>query len=1211
MTSLALDHFRNGNSNKTAQRFIDYIDSVDMPEIVLEFSDRNLTAYPIEDNMQRTQSVTVWGNEDYCLTLTLQDGVILVNETRDYEDYGTVNLCGGDTFYLKAPLTVNGSWTSEEIDNCKYIFQPIVYRSTNASYQVIAGELEVVVDPGTTTNISVDWLSTGNLIINKVDAANHSIKVDNTTFDVFDSENNLVGTISTNAEGIARLDNLTIGKYKVVEKKSNDYYVIDVTPHTVQVNSSDNELTIENSKKAGYIEINKYDIENSSKKIANVKFGIYDNSDNLVQTLVTDANGYAKSNKLPLDKRYYVKEIETDKHYLLNENRFDVNLVQNGLVDGYTAKLNIPNKHKKGNLHIEKITADDKTITLGNVGFELYLTENNKPKSLVGTYYTDVNGEIRIENLNTGDYMLKEISTNRWYYLTDDTPIEIKSSKEFGDTKVTVENEKKKGIIKVIKTDNDFNKVPLENVKFNVYDEGNNFIETITTNAEGIAESKRLRIDQKYHVVESETLQNYILDDTAHTIDFIEGLTKDQISNIQSDTLKTLALKNQHKKGNLIVHKVDALDNTIPIEGVTFELYAENVDSPYTENQLIGTYVTDVEGKIEIDNLWTGEYYLKETATNTWYKLNTDHTNLEIKANETTEVQITNEAKRGYITIEKQDSEFSNIKIPEVTFNIHDEEGNFIESMTTDENGFAKSSLLMIDKTYYVTEVATNDSYILTDESFKVNFVEGKTGEDIENITSDIEYNLVIENEAKTSSLQIIKVDADNTEYRISGATFEITDETTNEVVATVTTDENGTALVENLKVTHTYSAKETKTNYKYHLTENIMNNIVLAPDQITSITFENERLKGQLRVIKVDADNTEYRIPNVSFEILDSNKNVIETLTTDENGEAVSSKLPCVEETYYLRETSTQETYVLSNEIKEFTLTQDEITNITFENEKIKGKLEITKVDTKDTSKTIQGAVFGIYDENNNLVQKITTNENGIALTDDLVIGKYYCKELETGSPYYLLNENTYEFEITTNGEIAKETIENEPTDITVDVDKEGTIEIRPGEVVDYKFSNVANNSNIYLENFKWNDYIPTDYIRLQTMTTGIWNQDLAYNVYYKTNKSEDYILFRENLSTQENYDLDFTTLPLAEDEYIVETMYDFGKVDTGFRESVSPTMQCKSLDTLQDNETFTNYTKTVGIYFGVTAETNSKWTTVVHTPQEHHEPVLPRTGK
>lgn len=129
--------------------------------------------------------------------------------------------------------------------------------------------------------------------------------------------------------------------------------------------------------------------------------------------------------------------------------------------------------------------------------------------------------------------------------------------------------------------------------------------------------------------------------------------------------------------------------------------------------------------------------------------------------------------------------------------------------------------------------------------------------------------------------------------------------------------------------------------------------------------------------------------------------------------------------------------------------------------------------------------------------------------------------------------------------------------------------------------------------------------------MKTGTWNQDLYYDVYYKTNKSEDYILFKDNLHTYENYDLDFKKLELNEDEYIVEVCYDFGKVDIGFKEDVIPTMECKSLETLEDGQTFTNYTKTVGTYFGIIAEANSKWTTVVHVPEEKHEVLLPRTGK
>ena len=224
---------------------------------------------------------------------------------------------------------------------------------------------------------------------------------------------------------------------------------------------------------------------------------------------------------------------------------------------------------------------------------------------------------------------------------------------------------------------------------------------------------------------------------------------------------------------------------------------------------------------------------------------------------------------------------------------------------------------------------------------------------------------------------------------------------------------------------------------------------------------------------------------------------------------------------------------------------------------------------------------------------------------------GNYYLKELDTGSPYYLLNENIFEFEIKEDEKVIPITIENEPTDITVDVEKNGTTEIKPGDTVDYNFSNVANNSNVYLDSFQWYDYIPTDYIRLEKMTTGTWNQDLTYKVYYKTNKSEDYILFKDNLNTKENYDLDFTTINLTEDEYITETMYDFGKVEKGFKESTSPTMQCESFDTLKENDTFTNHTKTVGVYYGVTAEANSKWTTITHIPQEKHEQTLPKTGK
>ena len=409
---------------------------------------------------------------------------------------------------------------------------------------------------------------------------------------------------------------------------------------------------------------------------------------------------------------------------------------------------------------------------------------------------------------------------------------------------------------------------------------------------------------------------------------------------------------------------------------------------------------------------------------------------------------------------------------------------------------------------------------------------------------------------------------------------------------------------------TGNYKWIEKETNKWYNLAEDTTTEVVW--DKDTANTIENELKKGQIRVIKVDKDNNEVKLEGVEFEVLDENGNVLEKIITDENGEALTQRYPIRDfDKLTLREVETQEDYVLNEEPQTIELTEDEITNITFENERIKGFVEITKVDSKDNNKKLEGAKFGLYNENDELIDTLVTDSQGIAVSGELYKGKYYLKELDTGSVYYLLNENTYEFEIVNNGETIPVEIDNEPTDITVDVDKEGTTEIKPGEKVDYTFSNVANNSNVYLDNFKWYDYIPTDYIRLEKMTTGTWNQNLTYDVYYKTNKSDDYILFKEDLSTMEDHELDFTTLQLAEDEYIIETCFDFGKVEKGFREVNSPTMTCISFETLQDGDTFTNHTKTVGIYYGVTAEADSKWTTITHIPEKPTCETLPKTGK
>ena len=552
-------------------------------------------------------------------------------------------------------------------------------------------------------------------------------------------------------------------------------------------------------------------------------------------------------------------------------------------------------------------------------------------------------------------------------------------------------------------------------------------------------------------------------------------------------------------------------------------------------------------------------------------------------------------ANTGKIKIVKNDMD-TNKPIEGVTFQLSKKDGTVIANSTTNSNGESTFTNLY-PGSYVLKEISTNANYILNEKAFDINVEYNKT-------TSQ-----TITNEHKKGNIKVYKVDKDNKKVVLGNVEFQLYSEEFKKVVGTYYTDVNGELEIKNIR-TGNYKLIETKTNKWYNLAGDTQ--IKVEWDKETTKTIENELKKGQVKVIKVDKDNNEVKLEGVEFEVLDENNKVLEKIVTDENGEALTSKYAIRDfSKLKLRETKTLENYVLSDKVETIELKENQISNIKFENEKIKGKVEITKVDSKDENKKLEGAKFGLYDENDNLIETLITDKEGIALSQVLYKGNYYLKELETGSNYYLLNEDTFEFEIAKNGETIKKTIKNEPVDITVDVDKVGTTEIKPSEDVNYEFSNVANNSNVYLDNFKWFDYIPTDYIRLQKMTTGTWNQELTYKVYYKTNKSDDYVLFKENLNTNENYDLDFTQIPLADDEYITETMFDFGKVEKGFRESTKPTMNCKSFDTLKDNDTFTNHTKSIGTYFGVTAEADSKWTTITHIPEEKHEEILPKTGK
>ena len=291
----------------------------------------------------------------------------------------------------------------------------------------------------------------------------------------------------------------------------------------------------------------------------------------------------------------------------------------------------------------------------------------------------------------------------------------------------------------------------------------------------------------------------------------------------------------------------------------------------------------------------------------------------------------------------------------------------------------------------------------------------------------------------------------------------------------------------------------------------------------------------------------------------------------------------------------------------------ENQITNIKFENEKIKGKIKIVKtseddniINGKKAGEPIANVKFAIFDKDHKLVQEVITDENGIAMSDILLKGKYFIKEVTAGE-WYLLNDKEFTAEIKAHKEIVEVDVTNKSEKPSVDVEKEGIIQTTANQEIKYDFK-LKNTGNTSLNNFTWKDELPTDYVRITKLITGTYNQDLKYSIYYKTNKN-DYKLLKDNLSTQVNNYIDFAEVELDEDEYVTEFKAEFGTVEVGFESVINPYIFVRVNSDVKNDDTFTNKTQVEGYNKTYKVWDNDDHTTKVYEKQLNVKK-LPRTG-
>ena len=275
--------------------------------------------------------------------------------------------------------------------------------------------------------------------------------------------------------------------------------------------------------------------------------------------------------------------------------------------------------------------------------------------------------------------------------------------------------------------------------------------------------------------------------------------------------------------------------------------------------------------------------------------------------------------------------------------------------------------------------------------------------------------------------VQVKKVDADNQDIALKGAEFTIKN-TKGEVAAVITTGENGIASAKLLP--GSYTIEETKAPEGY-LIVNGQQQFTIEEGQTESVslTFTNKKDLGSVILTKVDSEDETKVLSGVHYELYDDALNKIDDYVTGEDGKITVDNL--VPGTYFFIETKPQEGYVKNKDRVYFTIESNKQTalEITEKNTKIKGSIEITKVN--ENEKPLSGAEFVIKNEAGEIVSKSKTNEDGIVKFIDLPYGKYTYQEI-TAPDGYILDKTEYSFEIKENEEIIKASHTNKKKNTT-----------------------------------------------------------------------------------------------------------------------------------------------------------------------------------
>ena len=273
----------------------------------------------------------------------------------------------------------------------------------------------IVVNPDDLQTLIVYNVPAGGLQIIKSDEDTGE-RLGGVKFEIRKINGEILGTYTTDRDGVISIPNAESGWYTIVERKAKDGYALDTTPVNACVKDSETTTVEITNQRMASIMIHKIDAATGAG-IYGVKFVLYDSGKNPIGEYTTDQDGYIYIDDELVPGKYYLRELEAADGYIRDEQYKTVYVER-----GKCAQIEWENSAVTGQIQIRKYSLEDNTVTgqlagtpLEGAVFEITQARSGK---VVGYIVTDARGVAASGPLPLGRYFVTEVSAPKYYQLS-------------------------------------------------------------------------------------------------------------------------------------------------------------------------------------------------------------------------------------------------------------------------------------------------------------------------------------------------------------------------------------------------------------------------------------------------------------------------------------------------------------------------------------------------------------------------------------------------------------------------------------------------------------------------------------------------------------------------------------------------------------------------------------------------------------------------